>query len=130
MNCAGTAGINMSPVPNPNSVKITPRIAVITNPINTEAGTFLTYKTNVIIIPIKARSAGAAMSDPIETKVEGSATIIPAPLSPKNARKNPIAAPIPSFKSKGIAFKIASLKPETVIIKKIILEMNTAASAV
>ena len=27
-------------------------------------------------------------------------------------------------------FKIASLNPETVIIKKIILEMNTAASAV
>ena len=62
--------------------------------------------------------------------MEGSATIIPAPLSPKNARKNPIAAPIPNFKSRGIAFKIASLKPETVMIKKIMLEMNTAASAV
>ena len=57
-------------------------------------------------------------------------TIIPAPFKPKNAKKKPIAAPIPSFKSRGIKFKIASLKPEIVIIKKIILEMNTAASAV
>ena len=61
---------------------------------------------------------------------DGSATMIPAPFNPKNARKNPMAAPIPNFKSRGMAFKIASLKPEMVIIKKIMLERNTAARAV
>ena len=126
----GSVGINMSPAPNPNAVNINPMIAVMTSPRNTAAGTFLTYKTNVSTIPINARSAGGAISDPIPTKVEGSATIIPAPLRPMNARKNPIPAPIPNFKSTGIMFRIASLTPEIVIIKKIMLETNTAASAV
>ena len=56
--------------------------------------------------------------------------IIPQLLSPRKAKKNPIPAPIPSFKSFGIIFKIFSLKPETVIIKNTILETNTAARAV
>ena len=83
-----------------------------------------------MIMPIKARNGGADVSDPIATKLEGLFTIIPAPLRPKNARKNPMAAPIPYFKSRGIEFKTDSLKPEMVIIKKIIFEMNTAARAV
>ena len=66
---------------------------------------------------------------PIATKVDESLTTIPAPLNPRNARKNPIPAPIPNFKSIGITFKIASLKPETVMIRNIIDEINTAASA-
>ena len=81
-------------------------------------------------MPIKARNGGADVSDSIATKLEGLFTIIPAPLRPKNAKKNPMAAPIPYFKSRGIEFKTDSLKPEMVIIKKIIFEMNTAARAV
>lgn len=130
MNCEGTVGINISPVPNPSAVNIKPITAVTTNPTNTAAGNSLTYNINVIMTPINARRAGAAIRLPILTKVDGSDTMIPAPFKPKNARKNPIAAPIPSFKSRGMMFKIASLKPEMVIIKKIMLEMNTAASAV
>ena len=41
-----------------------------------------------------------------------------------------IPAPIANFKSNGRALRIASLKPEMVINKKIMLETNTAASAV
>ena len=43
-NSAGIAGIIGSPAPKPNKVKITPKIAVITKPRNTAAGTFLMYK--------------------------------------------------------------------------------------
>ena len=129
-NSAGIAGIIGSPAPKPNKVKITPKIAVITKPRNTAAGTFLMYKTKVSKIPITAKSAGADKMVPIPTKVAGSATIIPAPFNPINAKKKPIPAPIANFKSNGSALRIASLKPEMVINKKIILETNTAASAV
>ena len=83
----------------------------------------------MIKIPINAKSAGAEVIAPNETKVEESATIIPAPFNPRKAKKKPIAAPIPNFKSIGIIFRIASLKPEIVIIKNIILDKTTAAKA-
>ena len=130
MICSGKEGINALPVPNPHAVKITPIMAATINPRNTAAGIFFTYKTNVMIMPNNARSAGGVKRDPMRTIVDGSETIIPAPFNPKNARKNPMAAPIPNFKSRGMAFRIASLKPEMVIIKKIMLERNTAARAV
>lgn len=41
MNSAGTAGINMFPAPNPKAVKITPIIAVITNPKILQQALFL-----------------------------------------------------------------------------------------
>ena len=47
----------------------------------------------------------------------------------KNAKKKPIPEPIANFKSLGIAFKIASLNPTTVMMKNITLDKNTAASA-
>ena len=130
ITCEGRVGIKGLSTPNPKNVNTTPIIAVITKPINTEAGTSRTYNINVIIIPINATKAEGAKRDPKPTKVDGSATIIPAPLRPRNAKKNPIPAPIPSFKSFGIIFKIDSLIPDTVIIKNIILATNTAASAV
>ena len=43
-----------------------------------------------MIIPINARSAGAAKRLPIVMKVDGSATIIPAPFKPKNAKKKEV----------------------------------------
>ena len=55
--------------------------------------------------------------------------MIPAPFKPRNAKKKPIAAPIPSFKSIGMMLRIASLNPEMVINKKIILDNTTAAKA-
>ena len=130
MNCAGMEGIKTSPAPKLNKVNITPKIEVITKPRNTAAGTFLRYNTKVSMIPITAKSAGAVVILPIPTKVEELATIIPAPFKPTNARKKPIPAPIANFKSKGMALRIASLKPDIVINKKSMLETNTAASAV
>ena len=119
----------ISPAPNPNVVNIKPIMAVIIKPLNTAAGTFLINSINVIRIPSNAKRAGADVRDPKPTTVDGSLTIIPAPLRPINARKNPIPAPIASLKSFGIALRIASLKPETVINKNITLEINTAAKA-
>ena len=62
--------------------------------------------------------------------MDGSPTIIPAPFKPTNARKKPIPAPIANFKSRGMALRMISLKPDMVISKKSMLETNTAASAV
>ncbi len=80
---SGTEGISKSPAPNPNTVNITPISAVMINPTNTEAGTCLIYRTKVMMMPINARSAWGAISDPIVTKLEGLGTIIPAPLNLK-----------------------------------------------
>lgn len=105
-------------------------MAVTNDPTNTEAGTSFTYRTSVMIMPINARNAGGPIRDSLPTMVDGSETMIPGHFNPKNARKNPMAAAIPIFMSRGMAFRIASLKPERVIIKKITLERNTAARAV
>ena len=88
----------MSPTPNPHNVKIKPITAVTTKPMNTAAGTFLTYNTKVIAIPINAKRAGAENNYPNAIKVEGSSTIIPAPFKPMNAKKKTIPAPIANFK--------------------------------
>ena len=126
----GIAGMKMSPpTPNPAAVKMTPMIAVIIKPMNTDAGTFLMYKTMVMRIPISAKSAGAEVSAPRPTRFAGSATIIPAPFKPMNAKKRPIPAPIASFKSLGIMRTMVSLKPVIVIKKKIKVDINTAARA-
>lgn len=84
---AGRVGINTLPLPNPAAVNITPIMAVITNPTNTDAVTSLTYNIKVMRIPTIARSAGGDVSVPIETMVDGSATIIPAPFRPKNLKE-------------------------------------------
>ena len=81
------------------------------------------------MIPSTASNAGAESIEPIAMKVSGLATIMPLPLSPMKARKNPIPAPIASFKSSGIAFNIISLRPEIVIIKKSMLLKNIADKA-
>ena len=130
IKCVGIDGIKAFPVPNPNNVKITPKIDVITKPRNTAAGTFLRYNTKVSMMPIIAKSAGADEIFPIPTNVEELPIIIPAPFKPTNARKKPIPAPIANFRSRGIALRIASLKPDMVINIKSMLETNTAASAV
>ncbi len=130
MKCTGMEGIKPSPVPKPNNVNITPIIEVITKPRNTAAGTFLRYNIKVSMMPITAKSVGADEMLPIPTKVEELPTIIPAPFKPTNARKKPMPAPIANFRSKGMALRMASLKPDMVINKKSMLETNTAARAV
>lgn len=60
-------------------------------------------------MPINARMAGGYKRSPIETSVDESPIMIPQLLNPKNAKKNPIPAPIPNFKSIGIRFNIFSL---------------------
>lgn len=80
-------------------------------------------------IPIIVSNTGAEIIGPIPTKVDVSDTITPAPCNPMNARKNPIPAPIASFKSKGMELRIAVLSPDTVIIKNIMLAKNTADNA-
>ena len=130
MNSVGIDGIKAFPAPNPNNVNIAPKIEVITKPRNTAVCTFLRYNIKVIMTPITAKSAGADEILPIATKVEESPTIIPAPFKPTNVRKKPIPAPIANFRSRGMALRIISLKPDMVISKKSMLETNTAASAV
>ena len=114
---------------NPTKEKTTPKIAVKIKPKNTAAGTFLTYNASVMIMLIDASNTCGEAMFPSATTVVGLETIIPAFTSPKNARKKPIPEPIASFKSFGIAFRMVSLNPITVISKKIMLERNTAARA-
>ena len=129
ITCDVKAGIVGSPAPNPNAVNIIPMIAVDINPKNTAAGTFLIYSIIVIKIPITVKSADGDEIVPIPMIVAGLATITPEPLKPIKAKKNPIPAPIPNFKSIGIAFSIASRTPDMVISAKSILEINTADKA-
>ncbi len=95
----GIAGMIASGAVNPTKVKMTPIIAVASNPKNTAAGNLRTYKTKVITIPINASNTGGEAKLPKVIRVDGLATTIPAFAKPKNARKNPIPAPIASFKS-------------------------------
>lgn len=85
--------------------------------------------TAVSTRPTSANQTGAWRMSPRATKVDSSATTMPAFFIPISARKPPIPAVIAIFSDIGSAFTIARRAPTTLRTTKSTPEMNTAASA-